>query len=258
MLLPHFACRPIAVAAAIAALPGPSVSCQTSTVAGTVALGRVRSVVDEPFSAQWTTTRVQTLEDGTQITLIEKEVRVRDRQGRVRVERYAGASGPAGSESASGNSAMPVSVEIVDPVGGQMIRLDPHSKTARVTQFSDQPLSSTRAMSPPLPVIAPPAVHPLPRPQFEQLGTQPINGVDATGTRITQVIPAGTQGNDRDLTVVHETWFSPELKVDLLIKQSDPRSGEATTEVQNLTLDEPDPALFQIPADYKITAPGGP
>ena len=64
--------------------------------------------------------------------------------------------------------------------------------------------------------------------------------------------PAGAFGNDRPVTVIRETWRSTELKVMILSKNSDPRSGETTTKLTNISRAEPDPALFQIPADYKI------
>jgi hypothetical protein len=84
------------------------------------------------------------------------------------------------------------------------------------------------------------------------LGGKTIDGIYAEGTRITTVYPAGTQGNDRDITVVTERWMSPDLGLEVFLKTSDPRSGESTTEVQNLNRAEPDPALFQVPAEYKI------
>jgi hypothetical protein len=86
----------------------------------------------------------------------------------------------------------------------------------------------------------------------ENLGGKTIGGVYAEGTRTTRVYPAGAEGNDRDITVVSERWISPELGIEVFSKTSDPRSGESTTELHNLNRAEPDPALFQVPADYKI------
>jgi hypothetical protein len=236
----------LAAAVAFAAILPPAAMAQAPAAPGFVALGRAQAATGHPFSGEWVTTRVQTLADGTQVTYVEKEARMRDAEGRLRIERYA-----SRNEAASEASEAPASIDIVDPVAGQIIRLDPSAKTARITALAAS-VAAPRAPTAPA-VIAPPAAHPLPRPRFEPLGTQSIDDVDAIGTRITQVIPAGAQGNDRELTVVHESWFSPDLKVDLLVRHSDPRSGEASTEAQNLSLDEPDPALFQIPEGYRIT-----
>lgn len=234
---------------AVLAIGGMPLTAQNAAAPEFVALGRVRSTANQPFRAEWVTTRVQTLADGSQITDVDREVRVRDAEGRVRIERFAPENSPD-----SGKAAMPVSVEIVDPVAGQTIRLSPLKKTATIIALA-RPMALPRAPLAHAASAPPPSGAQLPRPQFEQLGTQSIDGMNAVGTRITQVIPAGTQGNDHDLTIVHESWFSPELKVDLLTKHSDPRSGEATTEVRNLSLDDPDPALFRIPEGYTVAAP---
>ena len=50
-------------------------------------------------------------------------------------------------------------------------------------------------------------------------------GVYAEGRRGTRVIRAGSEGNDRDISVVTKTWISPELHLDVLRKVSDPKSA---------------------------------
>ena len=87
---------------------------------------------------------------------------------------------------------------------------------------------------------------------MEKLGTQMIQGVNAEGTRITTTFPAGMYGNDRPFSMVAEHWVSTDLKITVLTKTSDPRFGENITRMENLNRTEPDPALFQIPADYEI------
>ena len=96
------------------------------------------------------------------------------------------------------------------------------------------------------------AARPHPEMSHESLGTQTIEGVVAEGTRMTMTFPEGSMGNDRPITTVTETWTSPDLKTVLLSKVSDPRNGESTTRLTNIVMAEPDPALFQIPAEYPI------
>ncbi|HEY7184787.1 MAG TPA: hypothetical protein VIC84_25345, partial [Blastocatellia bacterium] len=62
----------------------------------------------------------------------------------------------------------------------------------------------------------------------------------------------GTIGNDRPIETVNETWYSPELKIMILSKRGDPRFGESTYSVTNITRSEPYADLFQPPSDYKI------
>ncbi len=84
------------------------------------------------------------------------------------------------------------------------------------------------------------------------LGSKTINGVMAEGTRSTRTIPAGEEGNVLPLDVVHEEWRSNQLGVLLLVIDDDPRRGKTTLEYEELTLGEPDPALFAPPAGYEV------
>ena len=86
----------------------------------------------------------------------------------------------------------------------------------------------------------------------EDLGEQVIEGVTAKGTRTTTVIPAGAIGNEQPITVTSEEWFSPDLKVLVMTKHADPRSGETTYRLTGVTRGEPDPSLFDLPAGVTI------
>jgi hypothetical protein len=88
--------------------------------------------------------------------------------------------------------------------------------------------------------------------KVESLGTQNIGGVQADGKRVTETIPAGAIGNEREINVVNETWYSPELQTVVMSKYSDPRTGDVVYTLTNINRSEPDPALFQVPADYKM------
>ena len=87
----------------------------------------------------------------------------------------------------------------------------------------------------------------------ESLGTQTIEGVTAEGTRMTFTIPAGEIGNTLPMELVRETWYSPELQLVVMSKFRDPRSGETTYRLTNLTRSEPDHSLFGVPADYNVS-----
>jgi hypothetical protein len=89
-------------------------------------------------------------------------------------------------------------------------------------------------------------------PKTESVGSKTIEGVQAVGTRSTTTIPAGTIGNDKDLVITRETWYSPELQLVIQSTQNDPRFGQTTYSLKNIDQSQPDEALFQAPADYKI------
>jgi hypothetical protein len=86
----------------------------------------------------------------------------------------------------------------------------------------------------------------------EDLGTQSIEGVTATGTRHTFTIPAGQIGNERPIEIVDERWFSKELEAFVMTRHSDPRSGETLYRLTNINRTEPDHYLFEVPADYQM------
>jgi len=86
----------------------------------------------------------------------------------------------------------------------------------------------------------------------EDLGSQMIEGVLAAGVRTTRTIPAGQIGNEKPLNIVTEVWTSPELKTVVYSKRSDPRMGEQIFRLTSIVRAEPDPALFTVPANFKI------
>jgi hypothetical protein len=86
----------------------------------------------------------------------------------------------------------------------------------------------------------------------ETLPSQVIEGVKAEGKRTTTRIPAGTIGNDQDIFITSEVWFSPELQTVVLVKRNDPRVGESVMSLSNIQRNEPDPSLFQVPAGYTV------
>ena len=83
----------------------------------------------------------------------------------------------------------------------------------------------------------------------EDLGTQEIDGIPAHGIREVQTIPA--QDNDKQIVVTDEYWYSDDLRINLMIKHNDPRTGSATLTVTQVGRTEPDAAMFEIPSNYK-------
>jgi len=86
----------------------------------------------------------------------------------------------------------------------------------------------------------------------EDLGEQVIEGVTVKGTRTTTVTPAGAIGNEQPITVTSEEWLSRDLKVLVMTKHADPRSGETTYRLTGITRGEPDASLFDLPAGVTI------
>jgi hypothetical protein len=209
-------------------------------MAGARSLMRGAAVTGAPFSAVQVTVHQQTLANGNVIQRQEQTNLFRDSQGRVREETtWTGASGQ-GSRT---------SVTISDPVAQVVRRLNPQNKTASEMAIR-QPAAGTpgarMAGGQGLRQSAANVVK-------EDLGTQTLDGLTATGTRVTRTIPAGAMGNAQPIQIVRETWVSSDLKVPVMVKTSDPRFGTTTTQLTNIARNEPDASLFQTPAGYTVS-----
>jgi len=86
----------------------------------------------------------------------------------------------------------------------------------------------------------------------EALGKRMIEGVNSDGSRVVTTIEAGAIGNDRAIQSVNERWFSQDLQTVMITKHTDPRSGEESFRLVNVSRSEPPAYLFQIPAGYQI------
>jgi hypothetical protein len=91
-----------------------------------------------------------------------------------------------------------------------------------------------------------------PQAKTEKLDPEMIEGIAAEGRRTTVTYPVGSIGNDREIVTTNEMWTSPELGVMVLSKNYDPRNGEQTQKLTNISRDDPDPSLFQPPAGYEV------
>jgi hypothetical protein len=87
---------------------------------------------------------------------------------------------------------------------------------------------------------------------IEDLGTTTLNGLQAKGTRHTHTIAASASGTGSPVEIEDEDWYSEDLHVSLLVRQSDPRTGVQTIGVSSLKREEPPASMFQVPAGYQI------
>jgi hypothetical protein len=88
------------------------------------------------------------------------------------------------------------------------------------------------------------------------LGEQIVEGVTASGAKVSAVVPAGQIGNDKPLTFSSEAWYSPELGIIVMSKVSDPVAGDTNFQLTKLRRGEPSADLFAVPAGYRIVGEG--
>lgn len=86
----------------------------------------------------------------------------------------------------------------------------------------------------------------------KDLGARDVDGVKAQGKLVTYEIPAGAIGNRNPIVVTDERWYSPDLQVTVYTKHNDPRSGEVVYRLEKIKREEPQAALFAVPADYTV------
>ncbi len=215
---------------------------QVLTSGGAVIAGP-QPTLNAPYSVVQETEQTQTLSDGTHIVTKSKTRLYRDSYGRTRTESFFSPPGMPANE--------PTDIRIEDPVAGTAYNLHVQQRVAQlVVPMRGLPMNPNVVQNPP---ITPKQMRP--KTTSEDLGTQSIEGVLAEGVRATTILPVGSQGNDRPILVVRETWVSNELGLTLLEKHSDPRRGEWVTRVTSLDRSEPNPALFQVPPDYILQDP---
>jgi hypothetical protein len=211
-------------------------------------------VAGSPYSAQASTQFTQTLADGTHIQRSTTATLARDSQGRTRREETVSSIG----RLSAGSSGTPrTTVFIHDPVASMSYVLDSSAHTVRQMQISQGPHTRGQAAA----GTGRGKPHGRGGPQnatTEDLGTQVIQGVNATGTRITRTVAAGAAGNDRAIQVVTETWYSADLQMVVMSKTSDPRFGESVYQLTNITRAEPDASMFAVPSGYTVMQGGPP
>jgi|SRR5450432_1546607 len=84
------------------------------------------------------------------------------------------------------------------------------------------------------------------------LGSETIAGIILHGTRKQRTIPATLSGTSKDVTITDDYWYSEDLKVYLVLKHNDPRTGEQVVGILDVDRKEPDASMFKIPPDYKV------
>lgn len=86
----------------------------------------------------------------------------------------------------------------------------------------------------------------------EDLGSRTLAGVETTGTRDSTTINAGVYGNDRPYSMTRESWYAQNIGINLLSELTGPHIGKQIFTLTDVSLSEPDPALFEIPDGYEV------
>jgi len=215
------------------ALRGPDGG--TTTHVGGVEL---LAVPDKPFSGKSNIEWTRTLEDGSVIITHLQANLARDAQGRMYRERHSFV--PLTADPAS-----PVNeIHLYDPVTRSQTLCNVHTKACVITNYFPETsfylrpegpfANNTRSLA------------------RESLGSDKLEGQTVIGTRETLTVNQGVVGNNRPLVSTREFWFSAELQTNVMVTRLAPTTGKQVVWLSDISLSEPDPELFRVPAGYTV------
>lgn len=218
-----------------------------------------RLVTGAPYTGTEVLTISEKFADGNSVNTTSTALKARDSQGRTYTSETI-------TPSASTGQAPYTRVTIMDPVAGYRYELNSATMTAvesRMPKMRPEAAASSSTSSGRAARNAPREEQPgtVTRPNGAVVttssnGTATVNGVLATHTQVTEVIPAGAIGNAQPITTTRTTYVSADLKIPVEIKTMDPRSGTSDMELTNISAGEPSAALFTVPSGYTIRKAG--
>ena len=197
-----------------------------------------------PFRAVVTTEWTRILPDGSTGTIRNHRTVARDSLGRVFQERRNFAAN--GDKQVTGVFEL----DYEDTPRHEMYVCRPSTRVCTVYRYEAQANVSV------------PKAGPLPNGMgtvtLEDLGRKTIDGVDVVGSREVTTLNAGAMGNEKPQPVVKEFWYSPQLGINVVTKRFDPRaSAMQNFTVSDISLTEPDAAMFDPPAGYRMVRMDG-
>jgi hypothetical protein len=229
---------------------------------GTAQVGQVFNLPPNPtapFTAIVEFETTQTLSDRSVVIHKSSSNVARDSKGRTRNELRVQMDGPNGPQTQI------LEVVLYYPSTGIRTTLSPRTHTARQTEVKLSVAlkggSNSRSAKASSTGQAPgrgDMVADRRNTQTEELGMDYMQGLAVKHFRERRIYPVGSAGNDREVETVYDYWYSPELKVNLMGKRIDPRAGTQTATLKGIRRGEPDAALFEIPADYRVIGPEKP
>ena len=197
----------------------------------------VTPIANAPFSATVNIISHQKLPDGTEHVVTTVNHVARTSSGIIYNERRQLV--PAGFKG------LPrlLSGHIYNPSNHLSVFLDPMTRLARESILP----------GPPAITLGPTGPGPK-RPGLVEtdLGSQNMNGVELTGLRQEHTIPAENSGTGKPIVITDDFWYAPDLKVYLIIRHDDPRTGEQMVAVSEVDAHEPDATMFAVPPEYKV------
>ena len=192
-----------------------------------------------PFVATAKTVWVKIMPDNSTITTENHRYLARDMDGRIFQERRGFVSVPNDGKQEPQLQAM----EYGDPLEHSYYSCNPYAKTCALGRYFVPTMSLIPSG------LQPDGTTYLTR---ENLGEDTFEGLDVQRSRETYTYYKQTIGNTNTILRVVDYWYSPLLDINVKVVRHDPRDGEQTLWLTDISLTAPDPTVFQVPAEYKI------
>lgn len=193
-----------------------------------------------PFMAIAKTVWVQTLPDGSTVTRQNERVVARDMDGRIFQERRTFIPVPDDGKQKS----VAYVNEYTDPVAHTMYSCFPTPKVCNLATYfgllneASAPVGLQRD-----------GISFLTR---ENLGVDTVEGLPVQRSRETFTFFKEKIGNTKTILRVVDYWYSPTLDVNVKVVRHDPRDGDQSLWLTNISTTAADPSTFQVPADFRI------
>jgi hypothetical protein len=194
-----------------------------------------------PFTAVAKTVVVRTLPDGSTVTSQNERHIARDADGRIFQERVTFVPVPN-----DGSRKMRVhAVDYSDPVNHTWYHCDTGLRVCQLREYQGEYAEA---------VPGPAGLQPDRRTFLtrENLGVDTFAGLEVQRSRETLTLATESVGNTRTILRTVDYWYSPELGVNVQVKRHDPRDGDQTLWLTDVSLSAPDPEVFKVPADFSV------
>jgi hypothetical protein len=212
----------------------PSVSAQRPDIF-------VTPIPNNPFTASVNVDRVNIRADGSTATFKNAREIGRDSRGRIFNEIRSAVEG------GSSDSPAHVGMHIYDPETRVSTTVNDEQHI-----FFRSTVNRPPEMVPPSFLSASSGLNTLPQNQFtkeEDLGNKTIEGLAVHGVRQTQNVPATDGG--KAAVITDEYWYCEDLRINLVLKHHDTRTGGVTLTVTGVSRVEPNASLFSVPQGYR-------
>jgi hypothetical protein len=196
------------------------------------------AVPDKPFSGKSNIEWTRTLEDGSIITTHLQANLARDAQGRMYRERHS-------FVPLTADPATPFNeIHLYDPVTRSQTLCNVHTKACVITNYFPETSFEARPEGP--------FANNTRFLARETLGSDTLEGQTVVGTRETVTINQGVVGNNRPLVSTREFWYSAQLQTNVMVTRQAPTTGKQVVWLSDVSLSEPNPELFKVPAGYTV------